>query len=280
MNTKPSSPAGRSPGVGRFRLVPALALCAAAAWLGMAVRLALRLRQAARLCRHSRPFEAAPARPAARLLLVGDSTAVGTGASTPEASVAGLIARHHPGVHIVNRARVGARFADIARQLDGAERFDIILILGGGNDVIRLTDARSLQASIGRALHKARTRADCVVLMPAGNVGNTPLFPRPWAWLMTRRSRQLHAMVRAAAASAGALYVNGYKERADDPFVRQAQRLNARDGLHPSDEGYRLWFEALQLQAGLSRQLQALGALPEGAGCCAAALPNARAASG
>ncbi|MDB5885374.1 MAG: family lipase [Polaromonas sp.] len=251
---------GRFPGHGRLRLVPALALCAAAAGVGMALPLALRLRQATRLCRQSRHFEIAPARPAARLLLVGDSTAVGTGASTPEASVAGLIARHHPGVHIANRAQVGARFADIARQLDGAERFDIILILGGGNDVIRLTDAASLQASIGRALRKACARAGSVVLMPAGNVGNTPFFPQPWAWLMTRRSRQLHAMVRAAAASAGAQYVNGYRERADDPFVRQAQLLNARDGLHPSDAGYRLWFEALQLQAGLSRQLQALGA--------------------
>lgn len=256
MNTRNSSSTRHPSSAESFGLTPVLALCAAVAGLGVALPMARRMRHASRLCGQSRSFEAAPA----RLLLVGDSTAVGTGASTPEASVAGLIARRHPGVQIVNRARVGARFSDIARQLDGNERFDIILILGGGNDVIRLTQAASLQASIRRTLKKARARAASVVLMPAGNVGNTPFFPMPWAWLMTRRSRQLHALARAAAASAGALYVNGYRERADDPFVQQAQLLNARDGLHPSDAGYRLWFEALQLQAGLTRRLQALGA--------------------
>lgn len=52
--------------------------------------------------------------------------------------------------------------------------------------------------------------------------------------------------------------MNGYKERADDPFARDARRLNARDGLHPSDEGYRLWFRELPLQTGLPRRLLAL----------------------
>jgi len=233
-------------------------LAVAVAIVALGMMTALRIRKAAALCGQSRPFQAAPANATARLLLVGDSTAVGTGASRPEASVAGLIARHHPQTEIVNRAKVGARFADIVRQLDPPGRFDIILILGGGNDVIRLTRTRALQASMRRALEMACARADKVVLMPAGNVGNTPFFPLPWAWLMTWRSRRLHALARVAAASCSAIYVNGYKEKADDPFVRDARRLNARDGLHPSDDGYQLWFQALQLQAGLSRRLLAL----------------------
>lgn len=75
---------------------------------------------------------------------------------------------------------------------------------------------------------------------------------------MTRRSRRLHALARVAAQASGAVYVNGYKDRASDPFVREAQRLNARDGLHPSDDGYWLWFRKLEQQAGLSRRLQDL----------------------
>ena len=134
------------------------------------------------------------------------------------------------------------------------------MILGGSNDVIRLTGGAALQADAGRALQLAIDRADTVVLMPVGNVGNAPFFPRPLSWLMRRRSLRLHAITRGAAARANAIYVNNCKERHEDPFVRDARRLNAADGLHPSDDGYRLWFSALQEQAALSQRLAALAA--------------------
>ena len=73
----------------------------------------------------------------------------------------------------------------------------VALILGGGNDVIRLTGNAALQADVGRALQLASERADTAVLMPAGNVGNTPFFPQPLAWLMRQRSLKLHALPAA-----------------------------------------------------------------------------------
>jgi len=87
--------------------------------------------------------------------------------------------------------------------------------------------------------------------MPGGNVGNAPFFFAPLSWIMTSRSRELHAMVRASAAARGAVYVNLFKEAADDPFVRDPQRLHAADGLHPSDDGYALWYSELRSQAAL-----------------------------
>ena len=233
-------------------LVPAAALAGGLA-LAQGAVMALRIRNAVALSRAIEPLQAEPPNATARLLLVGDSTAIGTGAS-----VAGLIAGQHPDVCIVNRARVGAKFVDIVRQLEPPQRFDVILILGGGNDVIRLTASAALQADVDHALQLARDRADTVVLMPAGNVGNTPFFPQPLSWLMRKQSIRLHAIARGAAARTNAIYVNGYKERHEDPFVRDARRLNAADGLHPSDDGYRLWFSALQDQVALSQRLAAV----------------------
>jgi hypothetical protein len=69
---------------------------------------------------------------------------------------------------------------------------------------------------------------------------------------MTSRSRQLHAAVAQASARNGATYVNLFRERAQDPFVQQPQ-LNAADGLHPSDAGYRQWWSELETQAGWHR---------------------------
>ena len=207
--------------------------------------MALRIRKAVALSHSIEPLQAEPLDATAQFLLVGDSTAVGTGASAADASVAGLIARQYPHVRIMNRAQVGAKFAEIAKQLEPPQRFDLILIVGGGNDVIRLTGGAALQADMGRALQLTSDRADAVVLMPVGNVGNAPFFTRPLSWLMRRRSLRLHALARGAAARANAIYVNNHKKRHEDPFVRDARRLNAADGLHPSDDGYLLWFSAL-----------------------------------
>jgi lysophospholipase L1-like esterase len=216
-----------------------------------------RMNQAVQLARQSEPFEVAPPSASARLLVVGDSTGVGTGAEERSASVAGLIARDHPGLTVVNRSRDGARIADMAAQLQsvGTQRFDLVLVMGGGNDVIRLTSEDALRAGIARVLAEASARADTVVFMPAGNVGNAPFFFPPWSWLMSQRARQLHAAVRELAAQSGAVYVNLYQDRADDPFAKEPDRLHARDGLHPSEAGYALWYEQLKTQAGLAGRL-------------------------
>ncbi|MDB5930333.1 MAG: family lipase [Polaromonas sp.] len=219
---------------------------------------AWRIRQSAALAGKSEALQATPPAPTVRLLIVGDSTGVGTGASSAAHSLAGLIAHDHPRLAIVNRASDGAKFADITRQLDGKDRFDAILILGGGNDVIRLTAAGTLRQGIAETARLARAQAGLVILMPCGNVGNAPFFFAPLSWLMTRRSQALHRMARQAAASTGALYVSLYKDRADDPFAQRPDELNAPDGLHPSDAGYRVWYRELNTQAGLGRRLAAL----------------------
>ncbi|MEO7912542.1 MAG: GDSL-type esterase/lipase family protein [Roseiflexaceae bacterium] len=216
-----------------------------------------RLDQARKLAQVSEPFTVRPPAATARLLVVGDSTGVGTGASTARHSLAGRIAAEHPHLEIINRAEDGARFADVVRQLDAAPatRFDMVLIQAGGNDVIRFTGADTLRAQIDEALRLAGAKATMVIVMPSGNVGNAPFFFAPLSWIMTSRSRGLHAMVRASAAASGAVYVNLFNEAADDPFVREPQRLHAADGLHPSDEGYALWYAELRSQAALSDKL-------------------------
>ena len=250
----------------RPHIVGALSVLAALVLLATSGCAAWRIKQSLALARDSEPFQTSPAGARAALLVVGDSTAVGTGASSPAASVPGLIARDHPQLRIVNRAKDGARFADIVGQLEAAgdERFDAVLVLGGGNDVIRLTREAVLAQQVDRAvaLALARTRAGVVVLMPSGNVGSAPFFFPPWSWLMTARSKQLHQLAREAARSQGALYVNLFKEKADDPFAQRPDELNAKDGLHPSDAGYRIWYGELNAQADFSTRLAALRRAP------------------
>ena len=236
---------------------------AAAVLILLAGCTASRLRDASELARLSEPLQRPVEQARARLLIVGDSTAVGTGASSPGASLAGLLAQAYPGLHIENRGRDGATLDALPKQLEGNARFDAVLILAGGNDVIRLRDLDQVPDQLGVVIGLARARADTVVLMPAGNVGNAPFFFPPLSWWMSSRSRQFHSRVQAAAAQRGASYVNLFKERRDDPFAQRPE-LNARDGLHPSDEGYQLWFKELMAQSPLAQQLAAARALPNG----------------
>lgn len=230
----------------------ALALLASS---GCAVQ---QLRQSATLAQEAVPFQRELAQPRARLLVVGDSTATGTGASGPQASVPGLLAAQDPALAVRNLARSGARFRDLPAQfaaVDASTRYDAVLVMCGGNDVIRLTSTQALAGDIARVAELAAQRAPVVVFVPPGNVGNAPAIHAPWSWLMRARSQALHAQVRAATARSSALYVNLYRERDADPFVHDAERLNAQDGLHPSDDGYVLWLDAIQRQAQLSARL-------------------------
>ena len=218
-----------------------------------------RLHRARRLIARSEALQHRPADPALRLLIVGDSTAVGTGASTPSATVAGRFAAAYPRLQIDNRARDGARWRDLPAQLrgpGGARRYDLVLIQAGGNDIVRLTEHDALHAAVERGVRRAAEVGREVVLMPCGNVGHAPLFFAPLSGWLTRRSRELHAMVRKVAARHGAVYVGLFREGDADPFACD-RGLHAVDGLHPSDAGYALWWRELQQQADLPRRLAA-----------------------
>jgi lysophospholipase L1-like esterase len=206
-----------------------LCLAALAGVFSVSGKATRRIGIATQLTRLSRPFNATPAAPQASLLIVGDSTALGTGASTPEASLAGRIAQRYPSLAICNLAGASACFETIADQLAQAGRHDLILIAGGANDVMRFTSARRLARSVELVLSRAAPQAGKVLVMPAPNVGNAPFFPPPLSWLFSHRARALHRLVRANAVAVGAAYVNLYRHRADDPFARDLQRLIALD---------------------------------------------------
>lgn len=223
-----------------------------------------RLGEARALARASEPFQQQPSAPALHLLVVGDSTGVGTGATVPAHSLAGLLGSAYPRLRIVNRSRDGARFAEMPAQLAQAAGqppggWDLILVSAGGNDVMRGTDHAALAAAIDRSLAEAHARlapGGLLMVQPPGNVGHAPFFFPPVSVWMNRRSADLHAAVRMAADRHGAVMVTMARSRDADPFVLHPE-LNARDGLHPSDAGYRVWRDELLAQSGAAARLEA-----------------------
>lgn len=212
-----------------------------------------RLWTSAELARDATPYTAHPHQPTRKILVVGDSTAVGTGAATPAESLPGLIGQHHPQWLIDNLAANGAKFGDVVQQLErAASGYDLVLVLAGGNDVIRLTPEDTLAPQIQQTVELARQKGQHVVVMPCGNVGHAPFFAPPVSWLMSRRAVALHGMVKVATAAQQVRYVSLLKPKDQDPFISRSKELNAADGLHPSSAGYAEWYRELIAQGGLA----------------------------
>lgn len=236
-----------------------LAMLIGAAGLGVyeISMLGIRINRGKEIAAASRPFERKNPGAARRILVVGDSTGVGTGAARPEESVAGRIAAEFPSVEVVNLARNGATARDALVQLESVRSapFDIVLVQVGGNDILGFTDLGELRETTRRVLAKARDTGKAVLFMSTGNVGLAPAFFPPVSWLYTARTRQARAIFMDAAQTSGARYVDLFREKGDELFLGDPDRYYTPDYLHPGSEGYRVWYEEMKKQTGIAQIL-------------------------
>lgn len=205
-------------------------------------------------------FQQAPPRVSARLLIVGDSTAVGTGADKPSQSIAGRIGRDFPATAIENRAVNGALTTAVEKQIGGAdqERYSAVLIQVGGNDALRFTSRRQLETAIRNAIREARSRSPRVALMSTGDLGDAPAIPWPLSHLFRARAAMVRDLFTQVAGELGCNYVDLWLPAgAPNPFQREPDRYYARDGLHPAGPGYATWYAALREQVPLQEWLDA-----------------------
>lgn len=205
-----------------------------------------------RVVRRVRPCDA-------RVLVVGDSSAAGTGASDGRFTVAGRLAAAHPRWSIGNLARKGRRTADVARLLARLRRrtcarqaamppYDLLVVHTGGNDALRGTALDALARAARDAVADARLLASRTVVVMGGNLALAPALPWPWSWLAGVRTRRVREVLQRAVPGGRVTFVDLFRERADDPTVGSPDRYFAADGLHPSDDNYALWFHHIEAE--------------------------------
>jgi len=196
----------------------------------------------------------------ARVLVIGDSTGVGRGASARH-SVAGRIAQDYPDAQLENRARDGATLKQTLEQLGAEpveERSAVILIMAGGNDTIRFASSQTLAGHLDELLRAAVERAEHVVLLTPGNFATAPGFWWPFNRILGWRSRVATRTFDEVAArhAPAVMHVSMFLEPKNDPFARDPQRYFSEDGIHPSDDGYGLWYASLIERSALARWLR------------------------
>lgn len=184
-----------------------------------------------------------------RVLFAGESTGVGTGASIPQESVAGRLGTDKPDAHIENISQNGARLLAllaVLRSLPKEKEYDVIVLHIGGNDILNFTSVDSVRSTLREVLADANVRGKTVYLLSTGDVGNAPAFGPILSLLYSFRSRELRSLFVEESERAGVVYVDLFMSRGTDPFALEPNKYHAKDGVHPSSEGYGVWYGKLK----------------------------------
>jgi lysophospholipase L1-like esterase len=182
-----------------------------------------------------------------RLLVVGDSTAMGTGVGTLDDGIPGRLAHLlvatplAAGRGVAWRA-VGRNGATAAEVLDEfataavAAHFDLAVVMVGWNDALRLRSGAEFTQKLGALLDRLRAGspdARLVVVEPP-EFGRFPSMPNPLRFALGRQSAGLRRRGGRVARAHGAITAPGF----------DGQSL-ASDGFHPNGDGYQRLAEGI-----------------------------------
>ncbi|TYK49401.1 SGNH/GDSL hydrolase family protein [Actinomadura decatromicini] len=192
---------------------------------------------------------AGPDADAYRVVVIGESTAVGVGASRHAEALPGFLAealrdRLRRGVAWSVSGESGATARRVATGLvppPGGDRTDLVVLAVGINDLIKRRPLRRWATDLADLLGVLRGRYAGATLVVAGMppVHRFPAVPQPLRLVLGARARAMDRIMRDTARAAGAVHAP-----MDEAMARD-RALFAADGFHPSPAGYRAWAEGL-----------------------------------
>lgn len=197
-------------------------------------------------------YYASPGKGGQRILIIGDSTAYGRGASRPEDTLAGRFGHDFPAAEIVNKAVNGSGVKEALKQIRQTTGvFDLIVISTGGNDVWSFRSVFSVGTALKTLVSEAVARSNHqVVLLFYTNFNIISIFPKMLQSTLAHRSRQFYTLFESVAAMYQVPLVDLFTTfKSEDIFSLKAaserNRYVAPDKMHPNSEGYRLWYNRL-----------------------------------
>jgi len=188
--------------------------------------------------------------PELRLVIAGDSTAVGLGAGSTATTVGGRLAARlaqETGrrVSLSSVAVSGARSRDLPAQAAAAlgSRPDLVVILIGANDATHGARLAGVRRDLGAAVRTLTGRRVGVVVATSPDLGAARNFAQPLRLVLAWEGRRVAAAATQAVTGAGGVAVP--LGRLTGPAFRADPTNLSRDLFHPSDLGYARWAQAI-----------------------------------
>lgn len=193
--------------------------------------------------------------PPVRLVVFGESTAVGVGVDTLEDALPGCLARAVAGLsgravswQVIGKHGMTARSAvQLVPQLidSGGEGVpDIVVVVLGVNDLVRFRLGRIWRRDLTTVLLAIREAAPTASVLVAGipPAYLSPALPKALGRFAGRRARMMDRQTTRAARLVGAVVetVSHIGPQVDDRFF-------AADRFHPSSHGYLIWSRYLAI---------------------------------
>ncbi|MEP6696607.1 MAG: SGNH/GDSL hydrolase family protein [Pseudonocardiales bacterium] len=178
------------------------------------------------------------------LALLGDSSAAGFGVDLPEQTPGALLAAglseiaERP-VRLVNAAKVGARSADLLRQVGVALEHspEVAVIMVGANDVTHRVRPVTSVRHLSDAVRGLRAGDAEVVVGTCPDLGTIEPIAQPLRLVARRWSRAMAAAQTIAAVEAGARSVS-LADLLGPEFAAAPRVMFSADRFHPSASGY------------------------------------------
>lgn len=183
-----------------------------------------------------------------KILILGDSTAVGTGALSPEFTIAGRIAIDFPKADILNLGVNGTRTRGVLAQLELVkdQSFDLIIISTGGNDVWAFTSFWRLKKTLRTIFSLANTLSNNnVIILFFGNNGSATFVPLLFRGAFLKRTEKIQALFKKITEEEKVPLVELFTTDSNNPFIETPKTYFAEDGMHPSDLGYWIWYKKM-----------------------------------
>ncbi|MCA9360703.1 hypothetical protein H6785_01450 [Candidatus Nomurabacteria bacterium] len=183
-----------------------------------------------------------------RVLLLGDSTAVGTGASRPEDTIAGRLAHDFPKTEIINVAQNGGLVRDLHSQITPLkeQKFDLIIVSVGGNDVWHMTRLKNILSHLEYIIPTLISMSDHkVIFLTYNNIGSAPVFPKLMRGFLKSRCIKVQNVIREATYKLKVPTIDLFTDDDHNPFIENGDELFSFDGIHPSSTGYKLWYHRM-----------------------------------
>jgi lysophospholipase L1-like esterase len=195
------------------------------------------------------------AAPTLRLVLLGDSAAIGVGVEWLSETVGGQLARmlaegtpdtgeRHVLLSSVGVA--GSRSSDLSTQVARAllgDKPDVAVVLIGANDATGLRAPEESADHLGAAVRRLRDAGVEVVVGTCPDLGATRAIAPPLRQIAGLLGRRMAKAQTRAVVEAGGVVVD-LGEETGAVFRADAGTL-CYDGFHPSADGYRVWAHAL-----------------------------------